>query len=283
MNKKLLALAIAGTLASPMAVADVAVSGSIRVALSGAQIAAGGTDWGVKDGTSRLRFKASEDLGNGQTAFANYEFRVDAGKGSWVVGNTQRVTEVGIKGGWGRLGMGSQWSTLWGAVGTHIDLSNVYGGGAYLGQYRMNHSIKYSTNMGAMGLSVDAQMTPGTDDDIDRSTVGLTGSMGAIGYGVAWQNRAASGDYTGVGIGVKMGDIKINAAWEDVDGVDTSTNVNIGRLGGILLAYGKKDTAADGAFWANYHHNISKSVTTRIEIRAQKDANAASVILRKEF
>jgi len=282
MNKKLLAVAIAGTLASPMAIADVAVSGSIRVALAGSQVAAGGTSWAVKDGTSRLRFKASEDLGNGQTAFANYEFRVDAGKGSLVTGNTQRVTEVGIKGGWGRLGMGSQWSTLWGAVGTHIDLSNVYGGGAYLGQYRMNHSIKYSTNMGAMGLSVDAQMDTDATDNIDKSTVGLTGSMGAIGYGVAWQNRATSGDYTGVGIGVKMGDIKVNAAWEDIDGGDTSTNVNIGRLGGVLLAYGKLDSG-DGAFWANYHHQISKSVTTRIEVRAQEDANAASIILRKEF
>jgi predicted porin len=283
MNKKLLAVAIAGTLASPMAVAgDVNVSGSIRVQLQGQQQSAGGTHFQVVDGTSRIRFKASEDLGNGSSAFANYEFRVDAGKGSLVTGNTQRVTEVGIKGGFGRLGMGSQWSTLWGAVGTHIDLSNVYGGGAYLGQYRMNHSIKYSTDMGALGLSVDAQMDKDTTDDVDKATIGLTGSMGAIGYGVAWQNRAASGDYTGVGIGVKMGDLKLNAAWEDVDGVDTSTNVNIGRIAGVLLAYGKKDSG-DGMFWANYHHPISKTVTTRIEVRAKDDANAASIILRKEF
>jgi predicted porin len=284
MNKKLLAVAIAGALASPMAIADVDVSGSIRVQLQGQQ-KADGTHFQVVDGTSRLRFKASEDLGNGSSAFANYEFRVDAGKGSLVTGNTQRVTEVGITGGFGRLGMGSQWSTLWGAVGNHIDLSNVYGGGAYLGQYRMNHSIKYSTNMGAMGLSLDAQMNTDAVDDVDRATVGLTGSVGAINYGIGWQARAdsvASGDYTGVGFGVKMGDIKVNAAWEDVDGVDTSTNVNIGRLGGILLAYGKKDSD-DGFFWANYHHNISKTVSTRIEVRAKDNANAASVILRKDF
>ena len=283
MNKKLLAVAIAGALASPMAIADVAVSGSIRVQLQGQQQAAGGTHFQVVDGTSRLRFKASEDLGNGSSAFANYEFRVDAGKGSWVIGNTQRVTEVGIKGGFGRLGMGSQWSTLWGAVGNHIDLSNVYGGGAFLGQYRMNHSIKYSTQMGAMGLSVDAQMNPDALDDIDRSTIGLTGSVGAINYGVGWQNRAASGDYTGIGIGVKMGDLKVNVAWEDTDGEDTVNAFNVGRIGGVLLAYAKKDSADNGMFWANYHHNISKTVSVRTEVRAQKDANAASIILRKEF
>jgi predicted porin len=282
MNKKLLAVAIAGALASPMAIADVAVSGSIRVQLQGQQ-KADGTHFQVVDGTSRLRFKASEDLGNGSSAFANYEFRVDAGKGSLVTGNTQRVTEVGITGGFGRLGMGSQWSTLWGAVGNHIDLSNVYGGGAFLGQYRMNHSIKYSTQMGAMGLSVDAQMNPDALDDIDRSTIGLTGSVGAINYGVGWQNRATSGDYTGIGIGVKMGDLKVNVAWEDTDGEDTVNAFNVGRIGGVLLAYAKKDSADNGMFWANYHHNISKTVSVRTEVRAQKDANAASIILRKEF
>jgi predicted porin len=283
MNKKLLAVAIAGTLASPMAIADVGVSGSIRVQLQGQEQATCGTHFRVADGTSRIRFKASEDLGNGSSAFANYEFRVDAGKGSLVTGNTQRVTEVGIKGGFGRLGMGSQWSTLWGAVGNHIDLSNVYGGGAFLGQYRMNHSIKYSTQMGAMGLSVDAQMNPDALDDIDRSTIGLTGSVGAINYGVGWQNRATSGDYTGIGIGVKMGDLKVNVAWEDTDGEDTVNAFNVGRIGGVLLAYAKKDSADNGMFWANYHHNISKTVSVRTEVRAQKDANAASIILRKEF
>jgi len=282
MNKKLLAVAIAGALASPMAIADVAVSGSIRVQLQGQQTV-DGTHFQVVDGTSRLRFKASEDLGNGTSAFANYEFRVDAGKGSLHLGNTQRVTEVGITGGFGRLGMGSQWSTLWGAVGNHIDLSNVYGGGAFLGQYRMNHSIKYSTEMGAMGLSVDAQMNPDALDDIDRSTIGLTGSVGAINYGVGWQNRATSGDYTGIGIGVKMGDLKVNVAWEDTDGEDTVNAFNVGRIGGVLLAYAKKDSADNGMFWANYHHNISKTVSVRTEVRAQKDANAASIILRKDF
>jgi len=282
MNKKLLAVAIAGALASPMAIADVAVSGSIRVQLQGQQTV-DGTHFQVVDGTSRLRFKASEDLGNGTSAFANYEFRVDAGKGSLHLGNTQRVTEVGITGGFGRLGMGSQWSTLWGAVGNHIDLSNVYGSGAFLGQYRMNHSIKYSTEMGAMGLSVDAQMNPDALDDIDRSTIGLTGSVGAINYGVGWQNRATSGDYTGIGIGVKMGDLKVNVAWEDTDGEDTVNAFNVGRIGGVLLAYAKKDSADNGMFWANYHHNISKTVSTRIEVRAKDNANAASVILRKDF
>ena len=102
MNKKLLVAAIAGTLAAPIAMADVAVSGSIRVGLQGAS---DGTDttWQVKNSGSRLRFKASEDLGNGQAAYVTYEFGVDAGGGSIGGGARNRLTEVGIKGGWGSI------------------------------------------------------------------------------------------------------------------------------------------------------------------------------------
>ena len=171
MNKKLLAAAIAGTLAAPVAIADVAVSGSIRVGVQGAS---DGTDttWQIKNSGSRLRFKASEDLGNGQSAYVNYEFGVDAGKGAIQTGDRSRLTEVGIKGGWGSIAMGSVWSTQWNMVGTHIDKSQAYGGQGYQGQYRMNHAIRYKTSMGAMNLGVDVQM-PSGGDDIDRTTVGL--------------------------------------------------------------------------------------------------------------
>ena len=119
MNKKLLAAAIAGTLAAPVAIADVAVSGSIRVGVQGAS---DGTDttWQIKNSGSRLRFKASEDLGNGQSAYVNYEFGVDAGKGAIQTGARSRLTEVGVKGGWGSIAMGSVWSTQWSLSLIHI-------------------------------------------------------------------------------------------------------------------------------------------------------------------
>jgi predicted porin len=284
MNKKLLAAAIAGTLAAPVAIADVAVSGSIRVALQGAS---DGTDtsWQVKNSGSRLRFKASEDLGNGQSAYVTYEFGVDAGKGTIATGNTNRLTEVGIKGGWGSIAMGSVWSTLWSHVGTHIDKSNAFGGQGYQGKYRINHAIRYKTSMGAMNLGVDVQAIP-TDgtantDDIDNASIGFGGSMGSLTYGVAWRDNGDS-DYTGIGFGTKMGDLSISGGWSDVDGGNSGSNVNIGRIAGIWMSYGKV-SGSDGALVANYHHKVGKSTTVRIEVKAQDDANAGILILRKEF
>lgn len=279
MNKKLLVAAIAGTLAAPIAIADVAVSGSIRVGLQGAS---DGTDttWQVRNGGSRLRFKASEDLGNGQAAYVTYEFGVDAGGGSIGGGSRNRLTEVGIKGGWGKLSMGSQWSTQWNMVGTHIDKSQAFGGQGYQGQYRMNNSVRYQTSMGALAVGIDAQMRSG-GDDIDSATVGFGGSMGSLKYGVAWRDNGES-DYTGIGFGTKMGDIKLSGGWSSVDGGNSGSNINIGGLAGMWWSYGKV-SGGDGALVATYIHKVSKSTSVRIEGRSQDDNGAGIVILRKEF
>ena len=279
MNKKLLAAAIAGTLAAPVAIADVAVSGSIRVAVEGAS---DGTDtsWAVKNSGSRLRFKASEDLGNGQSAYVNYEFGVDAGKGAIQTGNTSRLTEVGIKGGWGSIAMGSVWSTVWSMVGTHIDKSNAFGGQGYQGKYRINHAVRYKTSMGALNLGMDAQMLSG-GDDVDNASIGFGGSMGSLKYGLAYRDDGDN-DYTGIGFGTKMGDLSISGGWSDKDGGNSGSNINIGRIAGIWMSYGKV-SGSDGAFVANYHHKLGKSTTLRVEARAQDDNNAGILILRKEF
>jgi predicted porin len=279
MNKKLLAAAIAGTLAAPIAMADVAVSGSIRVGLQGAS---DGTDttWQVKNGGSRLRFKASEDLGNGQSAYVTYEFGVDAGAGHIQTGKTSRLTEVGIKGGWGSLAMGSVWGSQWSFVGTHINPSNAFGGQGYQGQYRIANAIRYKTSMGALNVGLDVQM-PSGGDDVDKATVGFGGNMGGLKYGFAWQDNGDS-DYTGIGFGAKMGDVKLSGGWSDVDGGNSGSNINIGRLAGIWMSYGKV-SGSDGAFVANYHHSVSKSTTVRLEARAQDNNNAGIIILRKEF
>ena len=69
---------------------------------------------------------------------------------------------MGIKGDWGTLSMGAQWSTLFNVVGTFIDKSNRYGGLGYWGngggQYRMAESVYLSTSLGGMSLSGDLQM-----------------------------------------------------------------------------------------------------------------------------
>jgi len=172
------------------------------------------------------------------------------------------------------------WSTLWSHVGTHIDKSNAFGGQGYQGKYRINHAIRYKTSMGAMNVGMDVQM-PSGGDDIDNASIGFGGSMGALKYGLAYRDDGDN-DYTGIGFGTKMGDLSISGGWSDKDGGNSGSNINVGRIAGIWLSYGKV-SGSDGALVANYHHKVGKSTTVRIEVKAQDDANAGILILRKEF
>jgi len=282
MNKKLLAAAIAGTLVAPVAIADVAVSGSIRVALVGDSDGTN-TEWNIGNSGSRLRFKANEDLGNGSSGYVNYEFGVDAGNGSIGGGSRNRLTVVGVKGNWGNLSMGSQWSTQWQMVGNFIDKSNAFGGQGYQGQYRMANSVRFRTELGALDLGVDAQM-PSGGDDIDRATVGLGGDLGAVKWGVAWQNNGDS-DYTGIGLSATLGNIKLSGGWSDIDGGNSGSNINIGGLAGMWFSYGKVK-GTDGALVGNYSHKIGgkgSRTSIKIEGKAQDNDNRGIVILRKDF
>ena len=231
MQKKLIAAAVAGALATPVAIADVAVSGSIRTGVEYT-----GSEWVVADNFSRLRFKASSDLGNGQSAYMGYEFRVNSAQGSLVTGNTQRLSYVGIKGDWGSLSLGSQWSTLFNTVGTFVDKSNRYGGLGYWGegggQYRMKDSVALSTNIGGFSVSADAQMNAG-GDDLDRATIGTNISVGGVSIGAAWQDHG-NADFTGIGASISLAGVGLSAGYSDVNGAGSGFGINA-KVAGITI------------------------------------------------
>ena len=248
MQKKLIAAAVAGALATPVAIADVAVSGSIRTGVEYT-----GSEWVVADNFSRLRFKASSDLGNGQSAYMGYEFRVNSAQGSLVTGNTQRLSYVGIKGDWGSLSLGSQWSTLFNTVGTFVDKSNRYGGLGYWGegggQYRMRDSVALMTNLGGFSISADAQMNAG-GDDLDRATIGTNLNIGGVSIGAAWQDNGNS-DFTGIGASISLAGVALSGGYSDVSGSGSGYGINA-KIAGIMVAYESTDSVADPNIWGNY-------------------------------
>ena len=279
MQKKLIAAAVAGALATPVAIADVAVSGSIRTGVEYT-----GSEWVVADNSSRLRFKASSDLGNGQSAFVNYEFRVNSAQGSIVTGNTQRLTFVGIKGDWGQLSLGSQWSTLFNTVGTFIDPSNRYGGVGYWGngggQYRMKESVYMSTQMGGLSLSGDMQMNPG-GDDLDRATVGGLMSIGGLSLGAAYQDNGEN-DSTGIGGAINLAGVALSGGFTDVNNVGSGYGINA-KLAGIRVAYEDSDSYADGQIWGNYAIGLGGGAKAIIEIMNDGTDTKGIGMLRMDF
>ena len=278
MQKKLIAVAVAGLLATPVA-AEVAVSGSVRVRMD-----YDGNQWQVKNSGSRLRFKASSDLGNGQSAYMNYEFGVDAGKGTIQTGTTKRLTYVGLKGDWGSFSLGSQWSTLFNTVGTFIDPSNVYGGLGYWGngggQYRMPYSIALTTNLGGISVAADAQMSDG-GDDLDRATIGTNFSVGAVSMGAAWQDNGDS-DFTGIGASMNLAGMALSGGFTDVQNTGSGFGIN-GKLAGVTVAYEESDSVEDPTIWGNYKIGLGGGASVRIELANDGTDTMGVGILRMDF
>jgi len=117
MNKKLLAIAVSAALVAPAAaMAEVKVYGSANVEvasysedLSADSATAGNTASDkvqVEDNArGRAGFKASEDLGNGLTGIANFEWKVDTTMGGRDTGQRQAI--VGLTGGFGAVLLGN--------------------------------------------------------------------------------------------------------------------------------------------------------------------------------
>ena len=280
MQKKLIAVAIAGALAAPAAIADVAVSGSIRTGVEYT-----GSEWRVSDNFSRLRFKSSSDLGNGQSAYMNYEFRVHSDTGHINgTGPTQRLSYVGIKGDWGSLSLGSQWSTLFNTVGTFIDKSHRFGGVGYWGngggQYRMKDSVAFTTQAGPVWLQADAQMNAG-GDDLDRTSIGGTFAVGGASIGAAWQDNG-SADFTGVGVSMGLAGLALSGGFTDVSGVGSGYGIT-GSISGIRLAYEDSDSYADPQVWGNYEIGLGGGAKAIIELMNDGTDTAGIGMLRMDF
>ena len=279
MQKKLIAAAVAGALATPVAIADVAVSGSIRTGVEYT-----GSEWVVADNFSRLRFKASSDLGNGQSAYMGYEFRVNSAQGSLVTGNTQRLSYVGIKGDWGSLSLGSQWSTLFNTVGTFVDKSNRYGGLGYWGegggQYRMKDSVALMTNLGGFSISADAQMNAG-GDDLDRATIGTNLNIGGVSIGAAWQDNG-NADFTGIGASISLAGVALSGGYSDVSGSGSGYGINA-KIAGIMVAYESTDSVADPNIWGNYAIGLGGGAKAIIELMNDGTDTKGIGMLRMDF
>jgi len=232
-KKKWLA-ALSSALMTPVTMAEVAISGSIRSGIEHT-----GSDWQVIDNDSRLRFQFSSDLADGQNAYMNYEFSVNAAQGSMVTGDKKLLSFIGVKGDWGSLSLGAQWSTAFNTVGTFIDKSFWYGGSSLeCVQYRMNHSVMFATSLGGLSLMADAQMDT-SGGTLDRSTVGGLFSNGTLSVAAMYQH--ADDDCLGVAGGLSLGHVDLSGGFVE-------------RASGAI---GWDINAAFGYLWIDYHSSDS--------------------------
>lgn len=226
MNRKLIAVALAGLFSSPlMAQSNVGLYGVIDANLSFAKI--GDNRFrGVQSGglsASRIGFRGTEDLGNGLKAVFTLEYGINSDTGDGITGARQSF--VGLDGGFGFFGLGRQYSpghNISGAIdpfASSAALSPVllaqgvnYQGGFWPdstaatiqggGGGRFNNAVSYkSPNFG--GLRIEAMYAFGENAD---------------------QNNAAgnrrSGDFVGVGGMYRSGPLTLGLVYHQREGTN---------------------------------------------------------------
>lgn len=143
MMKTIRLLSLGAGLWVTTASAQTLLYGSVRTSLDYVDAPDGEESLDLRNNSSRLGFIGTENLGNGLTAEYRYEFGVDSTEGDNLT-PSQRPSYVGLRGDFGTLRVGTQW-TVYALV---ADVNDVFNNvrsiiGWYLGPFRFSNGLFY--------------------------------------------------------------------------------------------------------------------------------------------
>jgi len=222
MKKTLIAAGIAAVVATP-AFADVKISGAVEQQMIKTEKAA----W-TGSADNSITFSASEDLGNGLTAFA--KIVLDSDQGSGNAGNTATKDEVvGIKGSFGTIVTGRMEGFTEGKVMSQFTLEGDGGAGG-----------------GAVENGADGEIMA---DRNDHAIAYVSPTMNGFHFGVAGYTGATSGsavfDATDVAVFYDNGPLSIKAAQENfTQNSQANAEANEYKNRAITVAYTMGDLKA---------------------------------------
>jgi len=291
MKKSLIALAVAATVATPMAASaamlqaageqdGINLYGSFRPQFQA------GADNEINDGFSRWGIKGSHDLGNGMSSFYRMERKLSTANASDPGG---RLAYAGVKGGWGALAGGQQWTPYYSSV---VSPSDIFAGGGaanYTGPGRAGNALTYALPSGmaiggaimvvANGDITDADGNVAEDqDDLDAISLGLTAAAGPVTFGLGVHDDSATNrTRVGLSVGGNFGPVGATFLVEDTDpkeGDGGSTPWHLTFTGwGFAYQYsdGDLDDVDSAANTLGYTYKLSGN--TRIQLTYQTVKN----------
>ena len=271
----------------------VTVSGRFRAAVVCNDT--GENDCGLENRSSRFRIAASQDMGNGLSAFGKYEFGValdegrlkgglsgvtnhidaDTGELLLVTGNpdnTRRLSYVGIKGGFGEISVGSRWTPLYNTVASPVDPNQMHGGTwnggiGFITSFRRGDGLHYKKGFGDVGSAhVMLVLDDGDEgnDFVDEFQVGLRFNAGPVGIGIAHGDIKDSDSVTGVNVGFAAGPVDLGATYfigENADAFALAAGFGVGP-GKIWVTAGMDDPdgsdASPKSFGVEYSQQMTK-------------------------
>ena len=190
-----IALAVAGTVATPMA-AQADLYASARIGIE--NVDTGGiSDLRVRSFGSRFGVRSETDLGNGMTGFGRYEWDVDFhdsdSGGNVQDGITMRHRYVGLKGDFGSVTVGQAYHTFYNHVVGPLD-NPWWGSGYYMVNYRgrTDNAISYAGTFGAVSIGATAYFLHESEEEApDQLELAGSFGIGDMTLGIALQNTAS--------------------------------------------------------------------------------------------
>ena len=295
MKKTLIAAAVASVAsvaAAPVAMADVSVSGIVEQTFTWTDSSTAATDEMLGSSDNNLHFKASEDLGNGMTAFAQISLDTDD--------DTTKDEKVGLSGSFGTVVVGRMEDFSESKVLAMVD---VFGsGGVELGgdnAGRQDSGMAYvspSFNGLTIGVAGYALNDTANDiDNIDATDIALMYSNGPLKVNISQEkyvddNGSDDEKILSVGVGYTMGDLGLNVVYQDLDNAgntaandhqDTMVTATY-KMGNNTIKVGwNKDELTDGSTDNNttaleLSHSFSKRTTAYIGMTSDDYATSAN-------
>ncbi len=287
MKKTLVALAVASIVSVPMtAAAEGSIYASARYGFSAVDDDANAESVNsFHNFGSRFGMNGSTDLGNGMTAYSQWEINMDGG--------TLRALKAGVKGGFGNVYMGDDIDHAWDTV-MSTDGTWWYGGSMKLSDGVQDNAITYQGGSGAFGFGATVAMVDGggsaTEESINQTEVVVTFDVAGItlGLGVTDAQDDAGGDPEPVTGLLAKGDAgSFNWAFDyqmqsdsGVAGGDMSSIQLEGGFGPFIAQYGMKsdDSSIGGtdktALVLSYTKNLGPDTLMYFEYLAT-DADGA--------
>lgn len=273
--------------------AETTFYGSFRagVQYTDPDVEGGNSNWDVTNETSRWGVRGSEDLGNGLSAIYQMEtqVRADVHNDSDFSG---RLAWVGLKGGFGAVKLGAQWTPYYNVAGI-LDVFNATGFQSYNGPFRQNNAIVYATPDSIGFLKGEAMIVMDGEegkDSIDSYNLGVNFKFGPGSFGVAYlDDRVADEDQWVVAADVTFGDILFAGLYEDYEDGENWQMLGQYSFGNNIVRgqYGqsRRDDDSNLDEWAlGFDHFFSNRTRVWIEYSDRDETEALiNVGMRHDF
>ena len=190
-----------------------------------------GSRWGVK---------GSSEVSEGLTAVYRYEENLNLANATLGAGN--RLSSVGLSGGFGTVTLGQIWSASYNHVGVLTD-NGVWSGNNNSPTLRTSSNLSYSASTGPISFQLDAGMGAGTGRSLDMAQLGMSFDTGAATIGMAFTANKSDTQVvrtSALGVSVPVGGLTLASSWMEAKTTTFETDGSSGSLGSPALCEKKR-------------------------------------------